>query len=263
VGRNNFPYIRPDQSVARLDRTARPREPLACITEFQSWPEAGMLERMAEYAIRVRRELRHGVRRRGRFAVIGALVNLTGRPQRTTLRMSVPEVPGAEFTCRVVVRTMSQENAGATLDRIAQGAIARCILPWVPLMAGGGEDGIIKRWKRLAEQEPNAQFRSDYAALALVFAELADCADVWKRGLEGWNMIQSKQILEWENAGRLKHAREDLLQALEVRFRSALPRKFVRRVEGSEDLEELRRWFQAALTAEDWEAFAKTVNGAV
>jgi hypothetical protein len=129
-------------------------------------------------------------------------------------------------------------------------------------MAGGGEDGIIKRWKQLADQEPNAQFRSDYAALALVFAELAHCADVWKRGLEGWNMIQSKQILEWKNAGRLEHAREVLLRAAQVRFRGQLPRKFVKRVEASEDLEELRRWFNAALTAEDWETFAKTVNGA-
>jgi short subunit dehydrogenase-like uncharacterized protein len=31
----------------------------------------------------------------GRLAVMGALVNLTGRPQNTTLRISVPEVPGA------------------------------------------------------------------------------------------------------------------------------------------------------------------------
>jgi hypothetical protein len=157
---------------------------------------------------------------------------------------------------------MTQEDAAATLERIAQGAIARCILPWIPLMAGGGEDGIIKTWKRLAEQEPNAQFRSDYAALALVFAELADCAEVWKRDLEGWNMIQSKQILEWENAGRVKHAREALLRLLGLRFPGTLPRKFVKRVEDNEDLEELKRWFDAAATADDWDAFAEAVNGA-
>jgi hypothetical protein len=195
--------------------------------------------------------------------VIGGLVNLTGGPQRAALRMAVPEVPGAEFTFRVVVRTMSQEDAGATLDRIAQGAIARCILSWIPLMAGGGEDGIIKRWKRLAEQEANTQFRSDYAALALVFAELSRCAEAWKRGLEGWNMIQSKQILEWENAGGIKHTRKHLLRVLEVRFPGALPRRFVQRVEAIEDVEELERWFDAALTAEDWEAFTKTLDGAV
>jgi hypothetical protein len=38
------------------------------------------------------------------------------------------------------------------------------------------------------------------------------------------------------------------------------PRKFVKRVEASEDLEELKRWFDAALTAA--KTFAKTVDGA-
>ena len=134
-------------------------------------------------------------------------------------------------------------------------------------MAGGGQDRIIKRWKTLAQQEPSAQRRSDYAALALVFAELAGCAEAWKRGLEGWNMIQSKQILEWENAGRdagrLETTRRDLLRAVELRVPRALRRKFVKRVEATEDLEQLKRWFDAALTADDWETFAKTVNGAV
>jgi hypothetical protein len=49
---------------------------------------------------------------------------------------------------------------------------------------------------------------------------------------------------------------------LELRFPGALPRKFAKRVEANEDLEQLKRWFDAALTAEDWETFAKTVNGA-
>jgi hypothetical protein len=34
-------------------------------------------------------------------------------------------------------------------------------------------------------------------------------------------------------------------------------------VEAIEDVEELERWFDAALTAEDWEAFTKTLDGAV
>jgi hypothetical protein len=217
-------------TAARLDRAGRQAEPVACIVEFLSRRQAEVLERLAEYAIRVRRELRHGRRRRGRFAVIGALVSLTGHPQHSTLRMWAPEVPGAELVFQVVVRTMSNEDAGATLDRIAHGAIARCLLPWIPLMAGAGEDAIIKRWKSLAHQEPSVQRRSDYAALALVFAELAGCAEAWKRGLEGWNMIQSKQILEWENAGRdagrLETTRRDLLRAVELRVPRALRRKF-------------------------------------
>jgi hypothetical protein len=76
----------------RLDRAGRQAEPVACIVEFQSRRQAEVLERLAEYTIRVRRELRHGRSWRGRFAVIGALVSLTGRPQHSTLRMWAPEV---------------------------------------------------------------------------------------------------------------------------------------------------------------------------
>ncbi len=253
-------------TVARLDREVRKAEPVACIVEFQSRREPEILERLAEYAIRVRRETRHGRGRRGRFTVIAALVNLTGRPQTNSLRMSLPEVPVAELSFRVVIRTLSQEDAGVTLDGIHSGDVARSILPWVSLMAGGGEDGIINRWKRLAQQEPNIQRRSDFAALSLVFAELAGCADAWKRGLEGWNMIQSKQIQEWQDEARvqtrLETTRQTLLRALELRFPGALPRKFVKRLEASDDLEELNHWFDAALTAADWETFANTINGA-
>jgi hypothetical protein len=37
----------------------------------------------------------------------------------------------------------------------------------------------------------------------------------------------------------------------EVRFPRALPRKFVKRVEVTEDLEQLKHWFDAALAAQD------------
>ena len=79
-------------------------------------------------------------------------------------------------------------------------------------------------------------------------------------------MIQSKQIREWRDEARLETrletTSEDVLRALELRFPGALPRKFVKRVEASKDLVELKRWFDAALTAEDWAAFARVINGA-
>jgi hypothetical protein len=82
-------------------------------------------------------------------------------------------------------------------------------------------------------------------------------------------MIQSKQIREWPEEARmetrvetqLETMRRAVLRALELRFPGLPPRKFVKRVEGSHDLAELKRWFDAALTTHDWESFAKTVNG--
>jgi hypothetical protein len=101
--------------------------------------------------------------------------------------------------------------------------------------------------------------------MALVFAELAGCAEVWKRALKGWNMIQSQQIREWQEEARLETrletTRQVLLRALELRFPGAMSRRFRKRVEASDDLEELKRWFDAALTTQDWPTFSKTVNG--
>jgi hypothetical protein len=68
---------------------------------------------------------------------------------------------------------MTDEDGAATLEAIASGALARCLLPWIPLMWDGGESAMIERWKQLAEAEPDNRRRSDFAALALVIAEAA------------------------------------------------------------------------------------------
>ena len=52
-------------------------------------------------------------------------------------------------------------------------------------MRGGAEPGIFDQWKQLAAAEPDAKKRSNYAALALVFAELTNCHDAWQQALEG------------------------------------------------------------------------------
>ena len=62
--------------------------------EVQAQPHPDMLERLGEYAYRLRRELRFG-RRRSKYAVLSALLNLTGRAQPDELDMTFPEAAGA------------------------------------------------------------------------------------------------------------------------------------------------------------------------
>jgi len=50
----------------------------------------------------------------------------------------------------VVLHTMRAEEAARTLQGIAAGAVARCLLPWIPLMQGGRAAGIIETWKAQA-----------------------------------------------------------------------------------------------------------------
>src|SRR5437016_12304960 len=99
---------------------------------------------------------------------------------------------------------------------------------WQPrgLMHGGAERRIMEQWKDLAQAEPEARRRADYAGLALVFAELTDCRPAWKQALEGWNVEQSLQVLEWQAeaekrglARRKAEAKvEALLRVLHKRF---------------------------------------------
>lgn len=66
---------------------------------------------------------------------------------------------------------LCDEDEAALFDAIAGGRAARCLLPWMPLMHGGEEAGIIQRWIELAIQEAGSRRHGAYGGLALVFAE--------------------------------------------------------------------------------------------
>src|SRR5262249_40431463 len=102
---------------------------------------------------------------------------------------------------QVAVRTLRDEDAALTLDRIASGATARCLFCWISLMQGGGERAIIERWKAMAADEPRSRLRADYGAIATLFAQLTGCVDAWRSGLEGWDMQESTVVAEWKAEG--------------------------------------------------------------
>ena len=130
-------------------------------------------------------------------------------------------------------------------------------------MQGGAEAAIIELWKQLAQAEPDARRRADYAGLALVFAELTDCRPLWKQALEGWNVEQSLQVLEWqaeaEKRGLARGQAEakvaDLLHVLTKRFPRAVPADVERSIRETSDLEQLNHWLDAALDAATLTAF--------
>ena len=82
----------------------------------------------------------------------------------------------------------------------------------------------------------------------MVFAELANRTDVWKKGLEDWNVKQSQIANEWRTEGRAEAKQEDILEFLEGRFvqdplRSSLGLRILR------NLNRLSSWIKLAAEA--------------
>jgi hypothetical protein len=250
--------------VAEFENIAEPARRSLLEVEAQTRPHADMPERLGEYAYRLRRERRYGRGRRGKYQVLSVLLNLTGAVQPNVLDMTEETLDGAGLHIDIVQRTLREEDAAATLRRIASGDFQRCILPWIPLMRSGGDAGIIEEWKRLASLERNADRRADYGAIALTFAELAKRKGVWQAGLEDWNVKESRFLAGWEkrgmDKGELKRQRKALLRALQLRLQNPLPTDLVSVVNASEDLDELERWFDLSQTANTLAEFRAQAN---
>lgn len=247
-------------TVGSFDHLTGAGLPWAIVVEFQSEPEADMLERLHEYVARFRREQRAGADRRVKYQVAVALVNLTGPVQPDTLEMLLPVSADFGLRLKVVLRTMREESAAGTLAEMASGRVARCLLPWIPLMHGAAEPAIMEEWKRLAEAEPESRLRADYAGLALVFADLAGRRNEWRQALEGWNVLRSQQVLEWQAAARVDTRRADLRDVLQARFRTPVPADLAAAIEALNNLDELSRWIGVASTAESLDAFRAAVH---
>jgi hypothetical protein len=93
-------------TVAEFESRTDPARRCVLDVEFQSEPDLDMLERLAEYAIRIRRELRHGTSQAGKYLVVSVLLNLTGPAQADLLDMTLAELDGSGLRLRVVLRTL-------------------------------------------------------------------------------------------------------------------------------------------------------------
>jgi hypothetical protein len=160
---------------------------------------------------------------------------------------------GMRLGVQPLVVNLKDEEAAATLAAIAAGRVGYGILPWLPLMKGGGEPALIEEWKRVAETEPEIHKRVAYRDRALVFAELAGRLVNWQNALRGWQMKESQVIKGWMNEGELigtvKTRRIVLLDVLRIRFQDPVPESVRVAIEGTNDPTTLERWFQTAMTA--------------
>jgi hypothetical protein len=108
---------------------------------------------------------------------------------------------------------------------------------------------MIAEWKSLGQAEPDARRRSDYGGLALVFAELTDFRPLWKRELEGWNVEQSQQVLEWQAAAAKRAKTDSLLHVLRKRTQAVVPADVEQAIGATDDFDQFDRWLDAAIEA--------------
>ncbi len=118
--------------------------------------------------------------------------------------------------------------------------------------------------------EPNQQLRLEYAADALIFAELTGTWGIWKQALEEWNVKVSQQVLEWQAEARaealaeaeVKTRQADLLRLLEKRCKAPVPSDLAVTIQATQDSSLLVRWFDAAVEASTFDEFrGATLHG--
>jgi hypothetical protein len=225
--------------------------------EFCLEPDPDMFGRLLIYLGHLWLEKRPTDQRGERFHVGAVVINLTGRG-RAARQMVHPRL-SLRTHLGVIDCNLCDAGAAATLEGIAAGQVARCVLPWIPLFSGGAELAIITRWKELAAAEPESRLRSLYAALALVFAEATDCRAVWQRELTGWNVKQPQIVLDWINEGEVMGRAASLLRVLRKRF-TVVPPELEARLLALTDAARLDALLDAAVTVASLEEFGSVLD---
>ena len=228
-------------TVAAFRLPDQPEPTHALVTDFKARSERGAVSQVLDYVVRL--HLEPPPEMAAPLHLGRVVINLTGAPQESALSMVFPGLAACGWRFGVLQRTLLEESAAATLADILGGRTTRWLLPWIPLMHGGGHTAIIRGWQRAAQAEPNPEVRATLGSLALVFAELAKRGTVWQDGLRGWNVLKSKIVEEWREEARvearLATCRETLQALLEERF-GAVPRKWARRIQQTTDLARLK-----------------------
>jgi hypothetical protein len=164
--------------------------------------------------------------------------------------------PACRLEGTIHQRTLRNEDAAATLDAIAEEAVSRWLLCWLPLMRGGAEPGIIQGWRHEAAKEPDALDRANLGGLTLVFATLGRCRPAWDKGLKGWNVQTSPFLDQFRAEGRaeghLEALRETLLRQGRKKFGKGPTRKQQAQLTALTDRATLERLSERLLDVSTW-----------
>jgi hypothetical protein len=238
-------------TIAHVLRVDQNHFPWAIPVEFQVAPDALMFGRVMVNEGLVWMLEKPSEEAGDRFNLQAVVVNLTG-VGRSARRMSW--LPDAGTFLETIEWNLAALDANAILEQVASGEVPRELLAWVSLMQNGGEPATIQRWLEVAAQESDPRRKADLALVEL-FADLTDRTDVWKKALEGFNVIESITYNRWVAKAKI----EDVLGFLEGRF-GPVPAETKEKIEATTSLEELRRLVTLAAKAGSLDEFRKTAG---
>jgi hypothetical protein len=189
--------------------------------------------------------------------VFGAVLDLTGRSPTREFSLRSELAPGCGLKLTVLRRHLADDKAANLVADVTAGTVSPWLLPWVPLMAGGGESAIIGRWLDEAERRfTKARDQADVGSLTRVFAALAGCRPAWDLALRGWNMktspIFDEVRAESREEGRAEGERRILLRQGRQKFGKAPTKKQRKTLEAISDLAQLESLAGRLLDVNSW-----------
>ncbi len=211
-------------TVAHFERRRGDAAPVAAVVEFMTTPRGEVYPRLAEYALRVHREVPYHTRPLVAYRVVTALIYLTGPVPDAEWSMAPDEFGELGLWTKSRVLTFAETDARVLFAEIERGEISRALLAWGPLLKGAEEPEVAAEWKRLVLREPNEQKRREYGGLAKVFAGLTKRLQAWSPILEGLNVEESEVVMEWLEQGRNQGRKEAPWLRCARRYRSSCRR---------------------------------------
>jgi hypothetical protein len=228
-------------TVAGFRHRAGMKPPLALIIEFSTVPRTETLARLAEYSLRVHREVPLQRDPLVPYRVLCVLLNLTGPKQSGLWEMEDDEMTGLTLRIEARVLTLREEDATATVEAVLRGDLSRAVLPFVPLMRGADDRDLVGRWRTAGESEQDRERRGSLGFLASSFLPLVPHRSVWVEGLKGWNMEESPYWAEIRQGGRVEQTQRLLVQLMQTRLGATIAAELSPRVAQMTDLPTLER----------------------
>ena len=244
-------------NVAECDDLDVPSRRWLVVIEWQSRPDKAKLRTLLEEAQTfASRALGEDGKR---FAVMPAIVHLSGEPEKKAEDMRSPS--GHGLFGMPASWEIAKDEAAKELDAIRAGKRPWSILCWVPLMSGAEQDIIVSAWREALPTVVADEARQRHVrATALILSELARVQPAWQQGLKEESIMGESSIMNamrkiGADQARLTMKRKWVGDLLDGRFPGQAPEEVKRLISQQDSEAMLDVWFASLARAGSYAEF--------